>query len=183
MLLSYERACEIAEKYYNNIYRFCLSRLFDVQSAHDVTQKVFLTFQEKAETLEDDNILAWLFSVANLKIHEEFKEIARCEKEKIFHLCGAPPNSTAIVYEMEQDNKITDEEIESKKDLILKSLNDKELKLFELFYVKHLEYEKLAEELGISEGAARTRIYRLRLKIKERVSFAFMALILLFMRL
>ena len=84
---------------------------------------------------------------------------------------------------MEEENKITPEEIEEKKNGILSSLSDKELELFEMVYTKHMEYEELAKAFDISEHAVRSRVYRLRLKIKERASFIFMAILLLFMKL
>ena len=90
--------------------------------------------------------------------------------------------STDILYEMEEDNKVTPEELEEKKKSILSSLSEKELELFEMVYTKHMEYEELAKAFNISEHAVRTRVYRLRLKIKERIAFIFMAILLLFMR-
>lgn len=77
--------------------------------------------------------------------------------------------------------QISEEELEKKKRSILGSLTEKELKLFEMVYVKHMEYSELAKALNVSEGTARTRIYRLKLKIKEKASLVFMALLLLLM--
>ena len=90
--------------------------------------------------------------------------------------------STDILYEMEKDNNITPEEIEEKKKSILDSLTEKELELFEMVYTKHMEYKELAKAFDISEHAVRARVYRLRLKIKEKAAFIFMAILLLFMR-
>ncbi len=182
MLISFERASEIAELYYSDIYHFCLSRLKKEADAADVAQDVFLLFQESCDILDDKLIKSWLFSVADKKIKEKFREIAKREKELIFGLDIRYRESTEILYEMEEDNKITPEEIEEKKESILSSLNEKELKLFEMVYTKHMEYEELAKALNASEATVRTRVYRLRLKIKERASFAFMAILLLFMR-
>lgn len=181
MLISSERAAEIALLHYDDVYRLCLSRLKRKEDASDVTQEVFLFFQEKYNELEDDYIKAWLYAVANNKIKEQFRAIAKREKELIFGTVFGSQTSTDILYEME-DNKITPEEIEEKKQGILSSLNEKELELFEMVYTKHMEYEELAKALDTSEHAVRSRVYRLRLKIKERASFVFMAILLLFMK-
>lgn len=183
MLVSYERANEIANLYYNDIYHLCLSRLKKEENAADVTQEVFLFFQEKYNELEDDYIKAWLYKVANNKIKEQFRAIAKREKELIYGAVFGSHTSTDILYEMEEDNNITPEEIEEKKKSILDSLSEKELELFEMFYTKHLEYKELAKAFDISEHAVRARVYRLRLKIKERAAFIFMAILLLFMKL
>ncbi len=182
MLISAERASEIATLYYDDIYRLCLSRLKKEENAADVTQEVFLFFQEKYEGLEDDYIKAWLYKVADNKIKEQFRAIAKREKELIYGAVFGSQTSTDILYEMEELNKITPEEIEEKKKSIISSLTEKELELFEMVYKKHMEYKELAKALNISDGAARTRIYRLNLKIKEKASFVIMAILLLFMR-
>lgn len=183
MLISSERAAEIALLHYDDVYQLCFSRLKREEDASDVTQEVFLFFQEKYNELEDDYIKAWLYAVANNKIKEQFRAIAKREKELIFGTVFGSQTSTDILYEMEEDNKITPEEIEEKKQGILSSLNEKELELFEMIYTKHMEYEELAKAFDISEHAVRSRVYRLRLKIKERASFMFMAILLIFMKL
>lgn len=182
MLISSERAAEIALLHYDDVYRLCLSRLKREEDATDVTQEVFLFFQEKYDELEDVYIKAWLYAVANNKIKEQFRAIAKREKELIFGTVFGSQTSTDILYEMEEDNKITPEEIEEKKQGILSSLNEKELELFEMVYTKHMEYEELAKALDTSEHAVRSRVYRLRLKIKERAAFVFMAILLLFIK-
>ncbi len=181
-MISFERATEIANLYYNDIYHLCLSRLKKEDNAADVTQEVFLIFQEKYEGLEDDYIKAWLYKVANNKIKEQFRAIAKQEKELIFGAVFGSCTSTDILYEMEEDNKITPEEIEEKKKSIISSLSDKELELFEMVYTKHMEYKELAKAFDISEHAVRARVYRLRLKIKEKAAFVMMAIMLLFMK-
>lgn len=182
MLISFERATEIADLYYDDVYHLCLSRLKREDDAADVTQEVFLFFQENYNDLEDEFIKAWLYAVANNKIKEQFRAIAKREKELIYGTVFASQTSTDILYEMEEDNKVTPEELEEKKKSILSSLSEKELELFEMVYTKHMEYKELAKAFDISEHAVRARVYRLRLKIKEKAAFIFMAILLLFMR-
>ena len=55
-MISSERAREIAALYYDDVYYLCLSRLKRETDAADVTQEVFLFFQEKYSGLEDNLI-------------------------------------------------------------------------------------------------------------------------------
>lgn len=183
MLITAARVNEIANAYYDDIYGHCLLRLRKDYDASDVTQEVFLLFQQRYRRLDDSHIKAWLYSVADYKIKEQFRAIAKREKELIFNLTPDSQESEDLVYEMDDYAQVTDEEIEEKKKSILDSLTEKELKLFEMVYIKHLEYKELAKALNITESTARTRVYRLRLKIKEKASFMFMALLLLLMKL
>lgn len=182
-MISAERAAKIAEQYYNDVYRLCYSRLKSEEDAADVTQDVFLFFQENYDELEDTFLKAWLYAVANNKIKEQFREIAKREKELIFGTVFGWQPSTDELYEMMEENKVTPEELEQKKKDILSSLTEKELELFEMIYVKHKNYKELAKALNVSEHAIRTRVYRMRLKIKEKASFMFMAFLLIFMKL
>ena len=183
MLISSERATEIAALYYEDIYHLCFSRLKREDDAADVTQDVFLFFQENYNELEDKYLKAWLYAVADNKIKEQFRAIAKREKELVFGTVFGSQTSTDILYEIEEDNKVTVEELEEKKKSILSSLSEKELELFEMVYTKHMEYEELAKLFNVSEHAVRTRVYRLKLKIKERAAFIFMAILLLFMKI
>lgn len=182
-LISKQRAREIAELYYDDIYHLCCSRLKKEGEAADVTQEVFLFFQENCDELEDNFIRAWLYAVANNKIKEEFRSIAKREKELIFSNAFGTQRGVDILYEMEEDNKITDEELEERKQDILSSLTQKELELFEMVYIKRMEYAELAKAFNISEHAVRSKVYRLRLKIKERAAYVFMVILLIFMKL
>lgn len=182
-MISAERAREVAGQYYEDIYHFCYIRLGNEVDAHDVVQDVFLLFQQKGDGVEEKYIRAWLFSAADKKIKEKFRDIAKREKALIFGLSRSPAQSAELVYEMEQDFLISDEEIEKKKKSIISQLNEKELELFEMVYVRHMRYEELAKMLDISENAVKARVFRLKNKIKSKVSFAFMALLLLFMKL
>lgn len=182
-MISFERANEIAGLYYDDVYRLCLSRLRNEEDAADVTQEVFMFFQEHYEELSDNNIKSWLYSVANYKIKEEFRAVAKREKELIYGTFFNKKSSADLVYEMQLDNNVSAKEINEMKNTILSSLSEKELSLFEMVYTKHMEYSEMAKSLNISEGAARIRVCRLKAKLKERVSFMFMALLLLFMKL
>lgn len=183
MLISIERAAEIADLYYGDIYHFCLSRLRREEDAADVTQEVFLFFQEKHAELEDDYIKAWLYAVADNKIKEQFREIARREKELILAAVFGSLKSEDILCGMEEDVEVSAQELEEKKNAIFSSLSEKELELFEMVYTKHMEYEEMASVLNTTEHAVRSRVYRLRLKIKEKAAFTLMALLLLIMEI
>lgn len=182
-MISFERAEEIAEAYYDDVYRFCFSRIQNEEEASEVTQDVFLLFQEKCDELNDDKIRAWLYSVANNKLKEKSREIAEREKRLIFGITSGLKSEDELTYEMEYEENITDEEIDEKKSEIISSLSEKELELFMYVYSKHMKYSRLAETLGVSEASLRTRVSRLNAKIKAKVYRSFMVVLLVFMKI
>ncbi len=61
----------IIEKYYNDIFLFCFSKLHNSSAAEDCTQETFLTFLGKRNRLlYSDRILGWLLKTAEKKIME-----------------------------------------------------------------------------------------------------------------
>ena len=122
-MISFKRAEEIAETYYDDIYRFCFSRIHNEEDASDVTQDVFLLFQEKYDGLNDEKIRAWLFSVANNKIKEKSRETAERERRLIFGNIYSLKSEDEPTYELECDGILTDEEIEKIVDFIKEQEN------------------------------------------------------------
>lgn len=61
---------EIVDKYYNEIYNYCCTKLnFNRTAAEDVTQEVFFALYKKLDRLKlSENIRIWLYRAADLEI-------------------------------------------------------------------------------------------------------------------
>lgn len=151
----------IANKYYNDIYRFCASKLKNADAA-DVTQDVFLLFQEKCPYLDDVNISAWLLSVASKKIYEKYrndkKELTLKERLEIFD---------DVITTVEETCQVTEEEVLKAKDEVLSGLSEKEKRLYEMIYTQRRKYADIARELETTEKAISMKAFRLNKKIKK----------------
>lgn len=175
-------AAELAAKHYNDIYSFCCSRLMNTDDASDVTQNVFLLFQQKSHTLENTNIRSWLYSVANKKIYAEYRN--RVKESKIVSLNeGVADEQNEALYEFDDYCYVDDDVIDRAKEKILSKLTSEERRLFLEIYEKRSKYSEVAEKLSISEKTVNVRSYRLRKKIKDMVEIAFMLFIYTFVKL
>lgn len=57
---------EIAEQYYNAIFKYCCVRLDNEHAAKDCTQEIFLTLYRKIDKLKlSENVRAWLYRTAD----------------------------------------------------------------------------------------------------------------------
>lgn len=58
--------CEIIiEKYYTDVYKFCLNRLKNIHAAEECTQEVFLLlFQKRAKLDLTEQLRSWLYESA-----------------------------------------------------------------------------------------------------------------------
>ena len=165
----------IAKKYYKQIYSFCYSNLFcDEHGASEVTQEVFLFFQEQRETLENTNIQAWLYKVARNKMGEYIRANKKNQK-KFTELTefSATVSDSEIFVHLENDINVNDEEILKRKEFVLKALSQKDRELYEKIYVEKKTYKEIAKELNIPLKTVNSRAFRLRKKITKRVNFTF----------
>lgn len=166
-LIDKNTAENIAEKYYDDIYKICLSRLNHNENiAEDITQEVFLLFQEKSEEFEDKNIKGWLRRTAENKVSEYFR--AAKKDDAVLHF--EDENYSCDVDEafllFEECFPLSDEEIDKYKDIVLKSLTKKEQELYNKIYIEKKKYKEIAEELNTTEKAINLRAFRLRKKIR-----------------
>ena len=165
----------ITKKYYKQIYSFCYSSLFcDEYGASEVTQEVFLFFQEQREELENTNIQAWLYKVAKNKMGEYIRANKKYQK-KFAELTefSATVSDSEIFVHIENDVNVDDEEILKRKEFVLKALSQKDRVLYEKIYVENKTYKEIAKELNIPLKTVNSRAFRLRKKITKRVNFTF----------
>lgn len=168
------RAQEIAEKYYEEIYSYCLTFMkYDKQATEEVVQETFLTFQLKCKELEDERIKRWLLRVGKYKAFEYLRE-----KQKDMIL--VPLDESVLesdekdIQTMIEDNfPENDEELQKYINIIMKALTPKERELYRKIFIEKKKYREIAEELNISEDAVTTRASRMKRRIRGMVKVMF----------
>ncbi len=157
----------ISAKYYDYIYKFCFSHLGCNETvAEDVTQEVFLLFQQKRETLEDINIRGWLRITAENKVFEYFRAAKKDNVVLHFDDKDYSCNEDEAFVLFDECIPISSEEIEKYKAIVLKGLTKKEQELYTKIYIEKKKYKEIAQELNTTENAINLRAFRLRKKIK-----------------
>jgi RNA polymerase sigma-70 factor (ECF subfamily) len=182
LAIEHTQAVQIITLYYNNIYNFCRSRLYDQHDAQDVTQEVFLTFYQKRETLEPETVKAWLFGVAHNKILHEY---ANAMKRSRFIPYDDLENcqDSCLSYNLEDISDYDDDRVEAIKKCILLHLSPDEQNLFLELYERHRKRSDVAKELNITEDALNMRSYRLRRKLKRALNITTMVLLYMYIKL
>ena len=174
-MISREEAENIVRQQYNTLYTFCRMHLKDQDAADDLTHEVFVLFLEKYRELDNENIRAWLFSTAEIKIKESLREqiirsklvsLDDCDKYTV-----TDPDGLNNFEEINPD----DDEIEKAKAKILSRLSPEELELFIDIYQRRMKYSSIAQSMGITENAVALRSFRLKRKIQKMAELAFTA--------
>lgn len=148
--MKYENAFdEIAEQYYNAIFRYCCVKLSDEHAAKDCTQEVFLIFFNKMDKLKlSENIRAWLYRTADNVISNYRKK----HKETISY---------------DDVNEVT-EDTYSVETPFNDIISEEEYELLKSYYIDEDDIEIISERLGISKAATAQRIHRIKAKIKAK---------------
>lgn len=157
---------EFTSAYYDQIYKFCLSRLNYIEpDAHEVTNNVFLILCLKWESINKNNTEGWLYKTAKNKIHEYIRDKYKYSS-KIYNIDNYE-DSIDVSYNME--SIVSEEDIEKHKTELLKRLKPEENVLFDYYYIQKKGYHDLTDIYHINEGALRTRIARLNQKIQNMI--------------
>lgn len=152
-------------------------------SADDLTHEVFILFLEKYRELDNENILAWLFSTAEIKIKENMRDqIVRSKLISLDECDKYTVTNPDAFYAFENINPDEDE-IEKAKFKILSRLSREELELFVDIYQRKMKYSSIAQSMGITENAVALRSYRLKRKIQKMAELAFTAFIFAIIKL
>ncbi|MDE7225754.1 MAG: sigma-70 family RNA polymerase sigma factor [Ruminococcus sp.] len=140
---------EIAEQYYNAIFRYCCVKMNNEHAAKDCTQEVFLIFFTKMDNLKlSENIRAWLYRTADRVMSNYRKK----HKEMVSY------DDVNVVTEDTYSVEIPFNDIISKD----------EYELLKSYYIDGDDIEVISVRLGISTAAVAQRIHRIKSKIKNK---------------
>ncbi len=171
-MISEAKAVEIARKYYKDVYSYCLSGVdFNYDDAADITQEVFLFFQQKLDRLDEGNLRAWLYSVAKRKVYEYYRQNKRFDKIVSYEDNIDSIEDLFLLFDNYFD--VDDATIEKCKKVILDTFSADDRALYQKIYVEKKKYKDVAEEFGTTEKVICTRAFRLRQKVKKRAALMF----------
>lgn len=155
---------QITEKYYSDVYKFCCSRCRNADAAQYITQDTFLLFVDKFDELTEKNIRSWLFTVANNKLHDYFRE----QKIENNFVCVDDVKIPSFD-DYENENIDIDAIFDDVQKKILNLLNDKERDIFIKLYIEKKSPDLIVNELNITYENYRTRKSRLQRKVKNSI--------------
>lgn len=138
-------------KYYDRVYALAKGVLFDAEEAADAVQEIFtLVYRHLRRFDRRARFSTWLFRVAvNRSIQQSRKLKVRPRQTEL---------TEDIAQEAEPAPSIGDARIEA----AMATLHPADRAALVLFYWEDLSLQEIAESLGCSVNAAKTRLYRAR---------------------
>lgn len=167
MSLKDEEIEQTANLYYNDVYKFCISRCENKEDGEDIAQSVFLFLIEKAGKLENLNIKAWLYQVSDLKIKEYFRQKKLDDRFIKYEDCADFADNSDIDERLVED---FEELLNSTQKKILDILNDKEKVIFIKRFIEKKSIKLIADEIKATEVNVRVQTHRVKNKAKEVIT-------------
>lgn len=161
---------ELYERYFDTVAKYCLPKLgFDRDAAADCAHAVFDKAAEKYEKLKTHpNVLGWLIVTAKHVVHKRWTRNVREASRSIpIELAANIPDSRDPFDAVE----LSDGEIGEITAKVLSGLDEKETALYELCFIRNLPFSEIAEITGMTEKAARAKLARIKLKLKQRIIY------------
>ena len=157
---------QLYRKYYEQVFRYCAHRLFDRDTAEDITSQVFLKVVQNFGCFNDNGqpqFRNWLYRVATNEVNNHLRKQA--SRNGLFKRFGEQTNAGT------NDPESSAEELALLKKAIF-ALKPKYQTVITLRFFENLKLTEIAEVLGCSPGTARSRLARALAKIRKKLTAA-----------
>ena len=154
-------------RHYDDIFRYCVHRLFERHTAEDVTSEVFLKAAEHIHRFggcKESQFRSWLYRVATNEINSHVRKMSR--RRMLLHRFRQGPEQTVTVCE-ESDA----EQLARLKEAVL-GLKPRYQTVITLRFFENLKPTDIAEVLGCSPGTARSQLARAIAQLRKRLKAA-----------
>lgn len=166
-----EALADLVRRYQNDVFRFSLHYLRDVEWAREIAQETFIrVFAARSRFDATRKFRPWLLCIArNLCLNElkrkktlhmesleEYASTARSESGEVLRSAADSP-----------DQKLMDSERREFLMRALESLDDAAREIVTLRFFERLPAKDIAEVVGSTEGAVRTRLHRVLKALRE----------------
>ncbi len=168
---------ELVQRYQNEVFRFCYHYLRDIEMAKDAVQEVFLRLYIARDRYDTEkSFKPWILCIArNLCLNE-------IKRQKLIHF----ETFEGYIENQNREEKEEKEGINAPKTLTpfeqlvinekqkvlweeLNNLPEEAREIVVLRYFERLHARDIAEIMGSTEGAIRTRLHRVLKYLKERL--------------
>ncbi|MBM3762304.1 MAG: sigma-70 family RNA polymerase sigma factor [Acidobacteria bacterium] len=164
---------ELVERHYNTCLKLALSILRDKSDAEDEVQNAcWKAFEHLAQFNREAKFSTWLTRIV---VNQCLMRLRQAKRAKLFYIDDTQVGDEVVTLEL-PDETPTPEQTLGKKEVagVVQAEIDRIPPLlrnvFVLRDVQQLPMEQVADQLGISVAAAKSRLLRARLELRTRLS-------------
>ncbi len=169
---------ELVNRYSDKIYRLGLRITNNMSDAEEILQEVFLILVEKLHTFrKESKFSTWLFRVASNAAYMHIRKDKRHQQNHFSIDDYKPYNDSGVLSGVEDKDwsETPDETLLSREgtDAIESAINELPKDYRIVFHMKDIEglkSKEIAEALGLSLPAVKSRVLRARLFLRDKLS-------------
>lgn len=159
-------------RYQNDIFRFCLHYLREVERAKEMAQETFLrVYVARARFDRSRRFRPWVLCIARNLCLNDLKRKKAVPMESLEQYASSAREDTGELLPTSADGP--DEALaaaERRRQLarMLEELDEESRELLVLRYFERMSAREIADVMGTSEGAVRTRLHRLLRGLRKK---------------
>jgi RNA polymerase sigma-70 factor (ECF subfamily) len=149
-------------RYKRSVHIFCMKMLMNDEAARDCVQEVFLrVYEHRGQLLQPERFTAWLFTIARNQCLSYYRSTKHEVSGEIdFESLSSSPETAP-------DNLLERAEITNLLNSCISQLKMEYREVLLLREYLNLSYKEIAEVLGDTESAVKSRIFKARQRLYE----------------
>ncbi|MHC4395999.1 MAG: RNA polymerase sigma factor [Planctomycetota bacterium] len=160
---------QLYRRHYDAVFRYCVHRLFERQTAQDVTSTIFLKVVKNFGRFRgsERDFRNWLYKIATNAVNKHLRQTAH--REKLLKAAGEQAGSQSA------DCKGTTDELTDKMALLkqaILTLKPRYQTIITLRFFENLKLTEIAEMLDSSDGTVRSQLARALAKLRKKLNAA-----------
>jgi RNA polymerase sigma-70 factor (ECF subfamily) len=157
---------QLYRRHYDEIFRYCVHRLFERSKAEDVTSEVFLKVVENIHGFKgnEKQFRCWLYRIATNAVNNHLRKTAR--RKRILKFAREHSNS------QDADCLMPADKLTLLREAVF-TLRPRYQTIITLRFFENLKLTEIAEVLGSSPGTVRSQLTRALAKLRKVLATAF----------
>ena len=159
-----EAFARLYRRHYDAVFRYCVHRLFERQTAEDITSVVFLRAVENFGRFKgtERQFRNWLYKIATNAVNHHLRKAAR--RNDLLKHAGGQNTEINTDCECPPEEKLT-----LLREAVL-SLRPRYQAVITLRFFENLKLTEIAEVLGSSDGTVRSRLARALARLRKKIN-------------
>ncbi len=158
---------QLYRRSYDDIFRYCVHRLFERHTAEDVTSEVFLKAARHVHRFigrDEGQFRSWLYRIATNEINSHLRKTSR--RERLLCRIRQGPDEPAV------NSANADAEQADQVKQAVRRLKPAYQTIITLRFFENLKPNEIAEVLGCSAATARSRLARAIAQLRKKLKAA-----------
>ena len=166
----------LMDRFQNDIFRFCLHYLRDVERARDLTQETFIRVYTASSRFDESRkFKPWLLCIARNLCLNELKRRKTVPMESFEEYASVPRADAAQVLRADtpgpDERAISDERLRVLGEA-LETLSEEAREIVTLRFFQRMSAKEIGEIVGSTEGAVRTKLHRILAGLRQEYQTA-----------